>query len=193
MPFNKILNNIKRTCSLEEQEEREIVAHLRIIKFPRKEIVINKGETNSPIFFVNKGLVKTLEVGPDSIPHVISFAPEDHWVCDMQSYGTPTPSTIVVQCLESSELVFISQESFEYLIKAIPKFSNHMHVLMRNRIAALERDRLALISKNAESRYKYFIEENRELFSRVTLKDVASYLGIFPESLSRIRRHMAMD
>jgi CRP-like cAMP-binding protein len=147
---------------------------------------------NRKIAFVNKGVLKSFITNPNGSTHIVAIAKEDYWVSDMHSIFAAEASKTTIQAVENAELFVFDYQILENLFPQIPSLEKHFRKLQQKRMLGSLIDRYNLISLNAEERYKLFIETQAEFHSRLPQKDIASYLGIFPESLSRIRR-MLMD
>jgi CRP-like cAMP-binding protein len=104
---------------------------------------------------------------------------------------TGTPSLYSIDAMEDSEVLLLDNTSNEILYERVPKFERYFRILIQNAFIATQRRILSTISKTAEERYLEFLEKYPTLEQRVPQRQIASYLGITPESLSRIRRQLA--
>ena len=116
---------------------------------------------------------------------------EDWWVNDAYSALTQKPSTLYIEALEDTDVYFIDNQELEKLYAAIPKFERYFRILAQNRFIALQ-DRInGELSATAEERYLDLLDRYPTLPQRVPQQYIASYLGIQPPSLSRIRKNLA--
>jgi CRP-like cAMP-binding protein len=191
MPFTRLLKNLTKHFNFTEEERNEILQVVKIQKLRKRQLFIKAGEVVRKLAFVNKGLFKTYFTSGEGAEHIIQLSEEEYWLADMQSYIQGIGSLSSIECIEDAELYCIDFEDIEKLFVKIPRFETHFRMMLQNRILTLHKDRFNLISLSAEERYIDFLNAKPEIAQRISQKDIASYLGIFPESLSRIRRHLA--
>ncbi len=186
-----LIKNFSRIYQFEEVEMSKILSFARVRRIKRKTFIAEQGDVWRTLAYVKKGLFKAYIIDHEGTNHNIGFYKEDFWISDSHSYNLGQGCLTNIVALEDSEIICFDHQEMEFLFKQIPKFESHFRCMLERRVAALAKDRFNLISLNAEQRYKQFITENEDLSNRITQKEIASYLGIFPESLSRIRRQMA--
>jgi CRP-like cAMP-binding protein len=121
----------------------------------------------------------------------VQFAIEDWWISDMKSFLTNQPSTYNIDALEDSELLLIDKASQDKLCCAIPKFEHYFRILLESNSSAAQLRISDFISASAEDRYLNFLKTYPKLVQRVPQSQIASYLGITPQSLSRIRKELS--
>lgn len=139
-------------------------------------------------FFVEKGLLRQYAIDDHGKEHTISFAPENWFVADRESLYFGAPSAYYIQAMEDSEVVLINEEFMTLLSEKIPSFASYNTKLLHNHIRQLQHRIHLLLSASAEARYLQFVDMYPDLLLRVPQTMIASYLGIAPESLSRVRR-----
>ena len=116
------------------------------------------------------------------------FPVEDWWLGDLISFTEQTPSALYVEALEDSQLLMINKENKESLYEKIPAFERMFRVLILRNLAVLQHRLIATISHSAEERYLAFIERYPDIPQRIPQHHIASYLGVSPEFLSKIRK-----
>ena len=123
---------------------------------------------------------------------ILNFALEDYWIGDLESFINRKPSIYYVQALEQCELLLISRDNFQRANKELPKFKVfHDNKVQRNHYAALKRLSIAK-SATPEEKYISLMKDQPNLFRRIPLHYIAAYLGIEPESLSRLRKRIVI-
>jgi CRP-like cAMP-binding protein len=142
-------------------------------------------------FFVEKGLLRMYSIDKVGKEHVIQFAPENWIISDTTSQLLNEKSRFYIEAIEDSILVVTREGFFENLSKVYPDVAEKNQRLMFNHIKNLQNRVNALISTTAEERYLEFLKKYPNLMLRVPQWMVASYLGITPESLSRVRKELA--
>jgi CRP-like cAMP-binding protein len=185
--YDLILKNISRFITLTTEEERYFISLLKIKKLKKKQYLLQEGNINRYQYFVNKGCLRTYTIDERGLEHIIQFAIEDWWTGDMYSFLTQTPARYTIEALEDSEVVCLDKASMEELYLKVPKFEKFFRQLLQNAFISLQERIISNLSKPADERYCTFIEKYPKMEQRLPLKQIASYLGITPESLSRIR------
>lgn len=159
--------------------------------FKKNEIILREGEVSDCTFFVEKGLLRMYSIDKLGKEHVIQFAPEGWIISDTTSQLLNEKSRFYIEAVEDSTVIIIRKGFFEDLSRFYPEVTEKNQQLMFNHIKNLQNRVNALISSTAEERYLDFIKKYPNLMLRVPQWMVASYLGITPESLSRVRKELA--
>lgn len=176
---------------INEQEVSSIVATCTVKKMKKDEFVLRQGEFCKHTFFIEKGLLRQYSLDNKGKEHILSFAPENWFVTDRESAYFNLPSAYFIQALEESTVVMLDETFFQLLSKKIKTFTDFNNRLLHNHIRHLQGRINLLLSATAEDRYLQFINMYPDILLRVPQTMVASYLGITPESLSRVRRELA--
>ena len=157
----------------------------------KKTLLLQEGEICKYLIFVEKGCLEAYVLDDRGEAHVVHFALEDWWLTDDYSFWSGAPATYFIEALEDSQLLMIERDSLESLFARYPKFERYFRILLTNHAVALDRRIAASLSMSAKERYLYLIKLYPTLTQRVSLKHISSYLGITPESLSRVRADLA--
>ena len=152
---------------------------------------MQEGEICKNSFYVEKGLLRYYSIDEKGKEHIIQFAPEGWFVGDRESIFFNRPSQFFIQALEDSDLIMINEHFINDLSKSNPQFAAFNNKLLHNHIRQLQHRINMLLSSTAEQRYLDFIKIYPDILLRVPQTQVASYLGITPEGLSRVRKDMA--
>ncbi len=182
-----LLKNIARFVSLSKEEEDYLIAGLKIKKLRKRQYFLQEGDVCRFQGFVFKGCLRAYEVDAKGVEHVVQFATEDWWMGDIYSFYTGQPSRWNIEALEDTELFVFDKDHLEDVYLKIPKMERYFRLLMQNALIALSQRVLSTMSKSATERYCDFIQRYPQIEQRVPNHQIASYLGIKPESLSRIR------
>lgn len=160
------------------------------ISVKKNYILLNQGDFCKHSFFVENGLFRQYALKENGKEHILSFAPENWLLSDRDSVYFNQPSRYSIQALEDSFVILIDENFMRQISEIIPGFNEFNNRLLHNHIRHLQ-DRIGmLLSATAEERYLHFVEMYPEILSRVPQTMVASYLGITPESLSRVRKEI---
>ena len=174
----------------------ENILHFHLDKLNKKtvekgEFLLQKGNICHHSFFVETGLLRYYSIDSKGKEHILQFAPENWFVTDRESVFFKQPSLYFIQAVEKSTIYFIENDFFFSLSKDNPAFLEYNNNLLHNHIRHLQKRINLLLSATAEERYLDFIKDYPDLLLRVPQLMIASYLGITPESLSRVRKDLA--
>lgn len=158
-------------------------------KIRKKQFLLEAGEVWKYNAFVCKGLIKTFSVDKDGKEHIINFSPENYWFGDRESLTNNTPSKFNIDAIENSEIILIKKEDFEMLCHEIPSFNNLVNTILQKSFMVSQNRIHASISFSAEEKYQNFLESNPVLINRIPQHMIGAYLGITPETITRIRRN----
>jgi len=173
---------------LNTTEIRFLQSVFRYRKFRKNQYVLQQGDMSRYETYMISGLTRTYEVDDNGQEHVISFNPEDHWIGDLSSFYTGTPTYFNIDCLEETEVFQITHPDLEKLFIEVPKMNSFYRILYRNSIIAYNKRVGSALSKTALERYYEFQVRFPLIEQRVPNHQIASFLGITPQSLSRIRK-----
>jgi len=188
MDSTRILKNVAKHISLSSDEmdifcgmltHREVSKHTEILK---------EGNTVRHIFYVHKGALRAYFLGQDGKEFSIMFAVEDWWVTDMFCFLNKRPAMMHIVAMEDSSILQLSRDKFDQLLEELPIFEKYFRILMQN---AYTREQVRVIenlSLSAEERYDRFCKRYPGIASKITQRQLASYLGITPEFLSSLLR-----
>ena len=160
-------------------------------KIKKETILLKQGDVCSQVFFVAQGLVRAYTLDDAGKEHIIQFGPEDSWVADRNSFYFKEPAMFYVDTIEDSEIIYVGHEFYDKANTLIPGFSGFNIMALHNSIRFMQRRINLLLGATAEQRYLDFIQLYPNLTLRVPQWMIASYLGITPESLSRVRKELA--
>lgn len=186
--YTSILQNISKHIQLTEREADVFTSLLRHRQLRKREFILRSGEVARFETFVVKGLLRAYTIDKSGYEHVAMFAMDDWWVSDLYSFLTQTPGSQNIDALEETEVLQIEKTDLEKLYIEVPKFDRFFRILLQNAFVANQQRIIASISQTAEEQYLAFIKKYPSLEQRVPQHQVASYLGITPETISRIRR-----
>ena len=183
---NLILRNVSRFIDLTELEKQKYISLLTETKLERKDFLMQAGEIAKYEYFVTKGCLKVYTIDEEGTPHISMFAIEDYWTGDLSSFMTKEPSRYFIKATEPSELLGISRANYDLLFQEIPKFERFYRILYQKSLISYIRRSNHGISLTAEERYIEFKKKYPQIINRITQKDLAGYIGITPEFMSKI-------
>ncbi|TGD79552.1 Crp/Fnr family transcriptional regulator [Hymenobacter wooponensis] len=169
-----------------ELQELLVPRHVR-----KHELLARQGEPGRFGAFVVRGCLRGFVTDARQKEHILQFAPEHWWISDQQSMIRNTPALFSIEAVEDSEVLLFGVSFFQHFQQLGPEFQEFIHELLQNSITAMQRRLIGVLSATAEERYLDFLQLYPTLARRLPLRQIAAYLGITPESLSRIRGELA--
>jgi CRP-like cAMP-binding protein len=176
---------------LTEADEQLVRASVSLRRVKKGEALQRAGDIATHGFFVAAGCLRSYSIDEKGREHVLRFAPEGWWLTDFKSMRDQEPSTYFVDALEASEVVAMPGEAHPRFLEAIPGYAAAFAAGLLKMHEARERRLLESMSATAEQRYLSFLETYPSIARRVPQHMLASYLGITPETLSRLRAQLA--
>lgn len=190
--FELLFKKVREKIKLSEEEE-EICKTLFIPKKLRKrQYLLQQDDVCKYTAFVEKGTLRLYMVDDKGIEHIVQFALEGWWISDLYSFFTGEPSIFNIDALEDAELLLITQPAEEKLMQQVPQLERYFRLLTQNSLIAMQRRLVGTLSQSAEEKYTKLIDTYPDIIQRVPQHMIASYLGITPETLSRVRKAMAL-
>lgn len=180
--------HINKRIPIENDEFERVMNCFVSEKFDKGQRIIVPGETVKHQYFVLKGCLRTFLIDPTGKEHTIQFAAENWWVSDYISYYQSNNSELTVECIESCELLKANIDALKVLFDELPKIERFFRLQLESAFVAFQTRILSNLHKNAKQRYEVFIEQYPHIEQRLKNYQIASFLGITPESLSRLRK-----
>ncbi len=153
---------------------------------------MQEGDVSRYLAFVEKGILRYYTVDEKGGEHIIQFAFEGWWLGDQFSFLTGEPSMYNIDALEDCELLLLTKQTEEQMLEKIPKMESYFRLLLQNHLIATERRLVSSLSYSAEDKYKQLIQACPTIPERVPQHMMASFLGITPETLSRLRKQISL-
>ena len=188
-----LLQNIRRYVSLGATEEGKLLAIARTTRIRRRQFIDQPGYVCLYRNYVVEGAFRSFFVDAEGKEHTVQIAVEDWFVSDFYSYITQTPATLFVEALEDSVILQMRYEDIEGLCAEIHALSEYFRITTERAFAFSRKRALSNLSKTAEERYLELLARYPDIVQRVPQKIVASYLGMTPEFLSKIRKNLALS
>ena len=187
--YDKLYNLFGRFITMDETERQILEERFEPRDINRKEQLIEYGQVANHYFFINKGLLR-LYGYKEGQEKTLFFFKENMIAGSIESFLTQAPSELILEALEDTELLAITGEGLQELYDLSIKFSKAGLLLTQYRLAALMKFYTSLVFDSPEARYQEFLKNHPDLIQRVPQHIIASFLGITPVSLSRIRKRI---
>lgn len=182
---------LQKNAKIDDKQFEALSKYLKAEKIKKHTILLTQGEICSYSFFVEKGLLRSYTIDDGGKEHVIQFAPENWIVSDRSSSYFNQASDFFIDAVEDSEVVYLDKTFMEQAYKLSADYSEFTEKALHNHIRHIQKRVSLLLVATAEQRYMNFITLYPDLMLRVPQWMIASYLGITPESLSRVRKELA--
>jgi len=189
--FDSINKHVLRYVDLSEAELSFFNSLLEIKKVPKKTVLLHEGDICNFEAFINKGCIRNYYIDENGFEVILQFAIEDWWVSDISSFHFHTPSNIFIETLEDCELLILSPQTKEQLLEKVPKLERMFRLMVQKNLSVLQNRFLKTITASAQEKYLNFIERYPTIPQRVAQHYIASYIGISPEFLSKVRTRLS--
>ena len=187
--YQSLINHIQNRIQLSEEEIHQFVSEFKIKKIKKRQFIIQPDFVAKYRTYIVKGALRAYVVSDQGQEHTISFAIEDWWISDYNSYIYQQPATMFVVALEDAVLLQLDFESETKLKNANPKFETFFRITAERTAAFFQRRIIMNLTSTAEERYDHFIKKYPSIVQRVPQYTLASYLGMTTEFLSKIRNN----
>lgn len=183
-----IQNYISRFVNLTPEELSVVENCMQLREFPRKTVLLNAGDVCNFEAYVLKGCIREYFIDHKGQELTLEFAVEDWWVSDITSFENQTPSIMYIETLEDCELLVLSRASKDELLARVPKLERMFRLMIQRHLSVLQKRLFRTVSYTAMDKFEEFLRRYPSLPQRVPQHYIASYLGITPEFLSKLRK-----
>jgi CRP-like cAMP-binding protein len=185
--FETIDRFIAKYITLNDEERNFFHSLLRIRKVKKKNFLLQEGEICDFEAFIIKGCIRSYYLDKEGVETILLFAVEEWWVSDITSFADRKPSNLFIETIEDSELLILDFAGKNTLLEKIPAFEHMYRILVQRSLGVLQQRFYSTISETAEERYKQFLEKYPLVAQRVPQHQIARYIGVSPEFLSKVR------
>jgi len=189
--FDVLRTYLLARASFGDEEMAFVKAQFQPATLRSGEFLQRAGAIATHAAFVASGCLRTYVIDPKGKEHVVQFAPETWWVADSVSLTSGTPSDYFIDAIEDSDLLLIDSRSHEAIVDKVPGYASALRKGLQRHAAAKDERIVSSISASAHDRYVRFLQTYPSLATRVPQWMLASYLGVSPETVSRIRTRLA--
>ena len=189
--LDKFRAYLEKSLPMTDEQFELISKDLKVKTFEKNEQILNQGEICSKTYFVTEGLLRSYSIDAKGKVHIIQFAPELWWLSERNGFLFNEAADFNIDAVEVTTALIIPKDYFTDANPILPGLQDLNHTMLNNFIRFMQRRINMLLSATAEERYLDFIKLYPNLTLRVPQWMIASYLGITPESLSRVRKDLA--
>ncbi|XWW48558.1 Crp/Fnr family transcriptional regulator (plasmid) [Fibrella sp. USSR17] len=189
--YDTYFRHFTEKMPLSAEERALIQSFLSVKKIRKRQYLLQEGDVCKVIAFVEKGALRSYTVDGEGREHILQFALEGWFISDLYSFLTGEVSMYNIEAIDDSELVLINQSAYEEVLKRSPSYQAYMLQLITGAYVALQKRLNATVSLSPEELYQSLIALYPDIVQRVPQHMIASYMGLTPETLSRIRRRLS--
>jgi len=184
--FDQVLNCTGISLTITEKHQVEEMLKVKTLR--RRQFFLQEGDICKHMGFILNGAMRMYSINEDGQENVLSFGIEHNWMIDQESFILLSPSRYHIEALEDTQLLLISQAQLQFLASEIPLIGQMMQIIHSQHLIYTQKRIHAAISMTAEERYLDLLKSQPIYSQRFPQNMIASYLGIKPETLSRLRK-----
>jgi len=181
-----LLKAIAKHISLTEAEQQQLLSVLLYKKVKKKQFLIQEGDITKQAIFVTSGCLRSYSIDKNGFEHILQFAPAGWWIGDMKSMVKQEPGILYIDAVDDTDIILISKSDLDKLYIAIPKLERFFRILAENALATYQHRLIDNLSLSAMERYSNFCKIYPTLIEKLPQKQVAAYIGVTPEFLSKM-------
>ena len=193
MLVEPLLTYFDSYLTLNDEERAQLSGRVVERRIKRRQFVLQEGDVCRHYTFVVAGCLKLYGVDKKGAEHILQFAAESDWISDIGSFHAERPSQLYIEAIEPAVILQLEKPDLIYLYRHYPKFDRNFRVIIENKFVELQQRVLQNISSTAEERYRSFLSQYSGLAHRLPNTQIAAYIGITPEFLSKIRKGSTPD
>lgn len=186
-----LLASVQKHITITDEEQSLFLSYLESKDVPRRTMLLQPGDIARHSIFVADGALKSFARDKQNVEHVIGFALSGWWIADMHSLIHQKPGVLHIESLAASRLLLLPRQKQDLLYEKVPKFERFFRIITENALVASQQRIINNLTLKAEDRYVLFMQKYPFVMDCAPLHNIASYLGMTPEFLSKIRRRLA--
>ena len=190
MQTSLILTNISKHIDLQADESEFFISLLKTKRVKRKQFLLREKEVCTHSIFVNSGCLRGFTLDANGYEHILQFAPPGWWIADMYSMLTGQPGELFIEALEETEVLTLHIDDRNLLMQKVPKFERFFRIIIENSLITFRQRLMENLGLPARERYLLFCKRYPTLIERLPQKQVAAYIGVTPEFLSKMKAEM---
>lgn len=191
MDSKTIQSKLSRYIQLDDGEAEFFLSLLKPAHIKKRKFLLLSGDVCPYFSLVTRGCLMNYYTDDNGFEHVLQFATHMWWTADLESLIKGTPALYSIQALADTDVLMLSRANLDRLYLEAPKFERYFRIIFQNALMAHQQRIIQNIAFPAEERYVQFREKYPHLEQMVPQKYIASYLGVTPEFLSKVRRRLA--
>lgn len=188
--FKILFEHIEEKVHLNEKDKGLVMNFFKSKKLRKRQYLLQEGDMCKYISFVAQGLMKSYTVDEKGNEHINLFAWEGWWISDFASFIFGNEAKLNIDTIEDTTLLLLSGENYEKMLKDVPAMDRYFRILYQNSLATKDNRLISANTHTAEEKYAMFLDTYPSISQRLPQNLIASYLGLSPETISRIKRRL---
>ncbi len=190
--FDVLMSHIKEKVDLNNDQIELLKSFFIEKKLRKKQFLLRQDELCRYLSFVSRGILKSYVLDEKGQQRISLFAFEGWWISDFNSFINQEKAVLNIDAIEDSDLLLISYEDYEKLTVQIPVMDRYFRILYQNSLVTKDQRLMVSNSFTAEEKYLQLVKKNPEMMQKISHRFIASYLGLSPETVSRIRKKIRL-
>ena len=191
MNIELLISYFDNHLTLTDEEKQAVRNTFFEKRVKRRQFILQQGDVSRLNTFVAEGCFRMYMIDDNGKEHNLQFAIENWWIGDIASFHSEEPSRLNIEAIENSTILQIKKGDQLRLFVDYPKFNRIFRVFTENALISYQRRVLQNISSTAEERYIDFVNRYPFFFNRISNVHIASFIGVTPEFLSKIRKNIS--
>ena len=187
--INNLLNNIQSVIKISNEEQEIIVSHFKKLTYKKGDFFLAEGQVCKQVGFITKGLMRYY-INDDGEEKTYAFSQENQYVCNYESFLPQNPSSKIIQALEDSDVFVLSYTDLQLLYASVREWERYGRIAIETVFLQMLKDINSFYTETSEVRYERLLTNHPDLQQRVSQYHIASFVGVKPQSLSRIRKRI---
>jgi len=188
--FNVLFEHIEDKVQLTDKDKGLVMSFFKCKKLRKRQYLLQEDDMCKYISFVAQGLMRSYTVDEKGNEHINLFAWEGWWISDFASFIFCNEAKLNIDTIEDTTLLLLSRENYEKMLKDVPIMERYFRILYQNSLATKDNRLISANTHTAEEKYAMFLETYPSISQRLPQNLIASYLGLSPETISRIKRRI---
>ncbi|MBE9584732.1 Crp/Fnr family transcriptional regulator [Mucilaginibacter sp. JRF] len=185
--FSTLIQHISKYVTLTADEQQILTEYFKYEEVGKKHYLLSEGEVCNEQYFVVNGCLRMYFIKQNGAEHIVQFGIDNWWLGDYMSIDTKKPSSFFIQAVERSQILRLSSTNQQRLLERVPKLEHYFMRVMQKGFGAFQMRICYLFDMSGEEQYNLFVDRFPGFVQRVPQYMLASYLGVTPEFLSKIR------
>ncbi len=188
--FNVLFEHIEDKVQLTDRDKGLVMSFFKCKKLRKRQYLLQEDDMCKYISFVAQGLMRSYTVDEKGNEHINLFAWEGWWISDFASFIFCNEAKLNIDTIEDTTLLLLSRENYEKMLKDVPIMERYFRILYQNSLATKDNRLISANTHTAEEKYAMFLDTYPSISQRLPQNLIASYLGLSPETISRIKRRI---
>tara|TARA_B100000678_G_scaffold204024_1_gene171807 strand:- start:21254 stop:21835 length:582 start_codon:yes stop_codon:yes gene_type:complete len=188
--LDELFRQLEEKIKLTKEDKQLLPSFFETKNLRKKQFLLQEGDYCKNLTFVSKGALKSYTIDDKGQEHISLLAWEGWWVSDFKSFICDEKAILYIEAIEDSEVLLISHSNYEELLTKIPSMERYFRILYQNSLVTKDRRLISSNTYSAEEKYLHLIKMYPFISQRIPQNLIASYLGLSPETISRVKKSL---